>query len=168
MEKINRKPHPVLMSPDQYYQHLVDTLEPEVKQLYDRTKNVHIEFAWVGRRFVVYQMDGHDPLKLDTLVVDQIDMNDETGTVVVLVSEASGRELTVSHRPVQIWQHPVLLAVPCQAQYRYTAAHDDPNRCVLSFPILVRPLSRYSLRERGVVHCETEVNYNREFVLANA
>lgn len=151
------------VSPEEHYQLLVNQLPEDVRRVYDRTRHGRIETGFVGRSFVLYKMQDAELVELDTIQVEQFDMDDETGGRFVLYSRATGREMEVTHKPAQLWEHPVFMALPLHPKLRMSLKRGDPKPS-LAFPIFIRTLSRFHLRETGVVHCETGAMFSREFV----
>lgn len=151
------------LSPEEHYNHLVTQLPEKSRRVYDRTRHGRIETGFVGRSFVLYKMEDDAPVELDTIQIEEFGMDDETGGGFVLYSRATGTELEVTHRPTQLWDHPVFMSVPLHPKLRMglKRGEDKPS---LAFPIFIRTLSRFHPRETGVVHCETGAAFVREFV----
>ena len=151
------------LSPEEHYEILVNQLPDEARRVYSRTRHGRIETGFVGRSFVLYKVEDGEPAELDTIQVEQFDMDDETGGRFILYSRASGRELDVTHKPTQLWEHPVFMALPLHPKLRVGLKRSGGNP-TLAFPIFIRTLSRLHPREQGVVHCETGAMFSREFI----
>jgi len=151
------------LSPEEHYQTLVTSLSEDQRRIYDRTRHGRIETGFAGRHFVLYRMQGDEVVELDTIQIEQFDMDDEMGGRFILYSRGTERELEVTHKPTQLWEHPVFMAVPLHPKLRMSLKRSG-GKPSLAFPIFIRTLSRFHPRETGVVHCETGAVFSREFV----
>lgn len=145
---------------------LVQSLDPEPRAVYGRTKNAREEVGYRGRSFIVYEITGRNGEHnvLDTLTVRDFECDDVIGASFVIQSQNTGLTLEVGHKPVQLWQFPVFLYLPLHLKLRWSTHAGNLDSGSLGFPIKVRTLSRLDLREKGVTYCETGVSYAQEFI----
>jgi hypothetical protein len=147
---------------EEHFNLLVQHLDPDELYLYRRTKHVRVEDAFRGRTFYVYEIEDRSPKVLDIITVEDFMCNERTGASTELRNRA-GDTLTVGYEPIQLFGHEVFVHLPLHMRVRWSTVRSKPLAGSLAFPICVRTMSRLHPRERGVQHCETGVEYAKEF-----
>ena len=146
-----------------HFAQLVTTLEPKVLSRYNSTKHVRVETGFRGRQFVIYRMDGREPKVIDRISVNDFICNDDEGSTAEIASAATGQKLTLGYAPVQVFEHDIFLSLPLHAKIRWSAPASNLGAGSLGFPIVIRTMSRLSLRERGVTYMESGTEFGKEF-----
>lgn len=146
-----------------HFAQLVTRLDPKVLALYNSTKHVRVETGFRGRQFVVYRMEGRDPKIVDRYTVNDFICNDEEGSTADITSAETGRTITIGYGPVQIPGYAIFLSLPLHAKIRWSAPASNLDAGSLGFPIVIRTMSRLTLRERGVTYMESGTEFGKEF-----
>lgn len=151
---------------DDHFERLVARLPSDQLQLYNSMRHVRVETGFCNRRFTVYRVEAHGPRVLDTIEIIRFIATDREGKMMTLRSDSISQELAVGYEPVQLFSFPVFLWLPLHGKLRWGASRLDKGS--LAFPVIIRTMSRKHLRERGVVFCETNVAYAKEFLGTSA
>lgn len=147
-----------------HFSKLVELMEPGARANYEKTYNARQETAYRGRTLVLYEMQNRDePTLLEHVVFGDFECDDIKGATTLIRSQDTGKELIIGYEPVQLFAYPVFVFLPLHAKLRWSAVPSDPLNGSLAFPVIIRTLSRMSPREKGVIHCETGVQYAKEF-----
>lgn len=152
------------LSPEEFYARLVETMPPEAAKTYRTMRHTRIEPAYRNRKFIVYEMNGDRPKKLDTVLVYDFVADDVEGTSMQLELESRpGELLLVGYAPVQVFHFPVFVCLPPNNKLRWSARRDNPTDPSLSFLMVIRTQSRRHRREKGVIYMETSWSFEEEF-----
>lgn len=152
------------LSPEDFFQLLVDGIPEEDQDLYSAMKHTRIETGYRGRKFIVYQMKNRLPEKLATLCVNDFVCDDEYGcSTQIEWLERPGSFITVGYQPVKLWDFPIFCHLPLAEKLRWTAKEHNPNERSLGFLMVLRTKSRLHLQERNVVYMEGARTYQEEF-----
>lgn len=147
----------------EHFDLLVEGLSIEDRRVYNTTRHAREETAYRGRTFIIYRMTGrHQHVVLDQLTVRDFECDEELGASTAIRNSA-GQEIEVRYSPTRLWNHPVFVHIPLHCKLRWSAVPSNINKGSLGFPLVIRTLSRFDLREKGVVYCETGVTYAKEF-----
>ena len=151
---------------EDHFNALVDTLDDDSREAYDRLRAVRIETAFKGRHFIVYKVRGKDPVELDRITFEDYECNDEDGATAMVRSMETGEELVVGYTPVKLFTYPIFLFLPLHSRIRWATWPGNVGKGSLAFPVGIRTQSRRGMRENNVIHCETGVLYGQEFNFA--
>lgn len=151
------------MSLHEHFEKLVESLQPADLGLYRSFKHTREEAAFRNRTFIVYEIFDREPDVLDTITVMDFHCNDTVGASAEVRSHGSGQIMTVNYLPQRLFEHEVFVWMPLHAKIRWSARPGKVHGGSLAFPLVIRTASRLDRRERGVMHCETGVEYAREF-----
>ena len=151
------------MSAAQHFEALLCDLSEADFNDYKSMKTLRTETAFIKRNFVIYEMQGRDPVELDRIVVNDFVCNETVGASTELYSQRQGKILEVSYTPVRLFDHPIFVFLPLHGKIKWDARPGDTGRGSLAFPIVIRTQSRLHLRERGVVFMETGPDFGKEF-----
>ena len=152
------------LPPDELYKYLANNIDDDSKAVLATMKHTRIEAAYRNRKFIVYEMEGSQPLKLGTIsVVDFVCDDDDGCSTQLQWLENPGDIIPVGYEPAQLWDFPIFVHLPVHQKVRWSAREDNVDDCSLSFLLVVRTQSRYHLRERGVVYLEPYRTYQEEF-----
>lgn len=155
--------------PDEFYKHLADSIDEESKAGLANMKHTRIEAAYRNRKFIIYEMQGRQPVKLATVsVLDFVCDDDEGCSTQLEWMENPGDLITVGYEPVQLWDFPIFVHLPVHQKVRWSAREDDVNDCSLSFLMVIRTQTRRHLRERDAIYMETYRSYQEEFFSKDA
>lgn len=150
--------------PDEFYRYLADNIDDDAKAALATMKHTRVEAAYRNRKFIVYEMQGRQPVKLGTIAVCDFECNDEEGCSTQLEwLENPGDCITVGYEPIQLWDFPVFVHLPLHQKVRWSARENDTDDRSLSFLMVVRTQSRRHLREKGVIYMEAYRSFQEEF-----
>lgn len=150
------------MTPEQHFDRLVELMPKADRAEHDAMKHVRIEDGFQGRTFYLYEMVGREPEVLDQITVEDFVCNERVGASIE-VRNSAGKILEISYTPVRLFDRPVFMFLPLHGRVRWSTTPSKPLNGSLAFPLGIRTKSRMHLRERGVVHCETGVVFDKEF-----
>ena len=147
------------------FERLISRMPEEQRKEYEALSFHRVETAFTNRRFIVYKMDRNDPVQLMTLKVNDFACDDTEGCTTELEIVGTGETFVVGHMPTKVPGQPIFLSIPVKPNLIYAIPEENHPEVShsLAFPLLVRTKSRRSMRERGVVHMETNVLFNQEF-----
>lgn len=151
------------MMVDEHFKSLLSAMDQGTQDMFKSLKHARPETAFRGRHFVVYHMLGAQPTVIDRLVIDDFECDDEVGATADITSLKLQKTMTLDYHPRQILGHPVMAWLPLHSNVRWGAPASTPEKGSLGFPMVLRTRSRFNLRERGVVYCETGPAYGAEF-----
>lgn len=138
---------------------MVDTLPWEAYEAYKLTRHARSEISFVGREFIIYQMDGDQPQVLDKLVCTGFTFDSVKGTSATFQSRETGKTLTVGYQPEQVFEYPVFIFLPLYNYIKW-----EPWRpSQVNFQLVIRTQSRKRMWERYVIYFETSIDFSREF-----
>lgn len=150
------------MTAESHFAALVETIDKSTKDLYDKCRHNRVETAYHGREFIIYTVGDKGPVALDRIKVADFKCDDVDGATSQITSPKHGK-LVVDYIPQQLFDFPILLWLPLHTKTRWSAPASDPLNGSLGFPILIRTMSRFNLREKGIVYCETGPAFGEEF-----
>lgn len=143
---------------------LVDQLPQPQRDLYESMHHVRSEACFRGRLFVIYQIVQRKAVVLDTLEVLDFECNHDDGASIEVLSRNTGKTFTVGYSPTQVLDYPIFMFMPLYLRVRWCADADQAGReGQLGFDVVIRTKSRYHLRERQVIYCESRTTFMEEF-----
>lgn len=151
------------LKPSDHFDALLDTLPADEQREYLSLKHARSEACYRGRTFVVYRMAGGEPDILDHLTVQDFTASDTRGTSVSMISRECGESQVFGYTPSRLFTFPVYIFLPLHGKLRWSTTRDKLGKGSLAFDIVLRTASRYTLRDKGVVYCETGVTFYSEF-----
>ena len=153
------------LSDKETFERLISRMPETLRAEYDTLGFHRVETAFTNRRFVVYKMDRNTPVQLMTLKVNDFVCDDEIGCTAELEIIGTGETFVVGHTPVKVPGQPVFVSIPVKPNLIFSIPEVDHPEVShsLAFPLLIRTKSRRSIRERNVIHMETNVIFNQEF-----
>lgn len=151
------------MTPGEHFDKLLATLTEEDLALYRGMRNTRPEAAYRNRSFVVYEIVQREPLITATINILDFVADDADGATCEVIDTSTRRTMTVGYTPVRLFDFPIFVHLPLHGKLRWSTIAEKPNQGSLAFDIIIRCQSRNHLRERGVVYCESGINYAREF-----
>lgn len=146
-----------------HYAGLVQLLDAHDLRDYLKLRNVRSEPCFPKRTFVIYRMEGREPMQIDHLTVLDFDLNDADGASAEIRSQTLGKTIAVGYKPVRLFQYPIFVHLPLHTKVRWSTTPSNIEGGSLAFDLVVRTMSRLHMRERDVVHCETGVRFSEEF-----
>ncbi len=150
------------ISPIEHFQRLVNSMPQAHVQVWNQCQHQRIEMGYRGRNLLLYQFKDRKPYVLEEITVQDFICNDEDGASAEIRVKSTGALFEIGYQPTLILGHPVFMCLPLHMQIKMDTTPSG-NRRSLGFPILIRTLSRFHLRERGVTYLETGVSFSREF-----
>lgn len=151
------------MTVEDHFNALLLSSAQDVQDVFAECRHNRVETAYRGRNFVIYQMNGREPEILDRFTVNDVVADDIDGVTAEITSTRTKKTMVLGYSPKKLFQFPVLSWVPLHTKLRWGAPASTPMKGSLGFPITLRTMSRYHLRERGVVYCETAKTFAEEF-----
>lgn len=143
---------------------LVSTLAPDIQDLYHDAKHTRTEAAFRNRQFVVYNHDNGLEIE-DVLTIGNFEVDDETGPWTHVHSRKRGESKIIDYKPVQLWDYEILAWLPLHynLRLRFHIDRRDPRQGKFSYPIVIKTMSRFNLREPEVDYMEPLSAFFREF-----
>jgi hypothetical protein len=151
------------LSPQEHFDILASNLPADKLALFDGTTHGRIEVAYRNRSFFVYEMVNGSPVIHHELVVQDYLCNNDEGASTELLCRQTGRLLVVAYEPTQVFDYQIFVSIPVHHYVKWSTTPSRPRGGSLAFPLLIRTLSRTSLRDHGVMFMETGNNYVNEF-----
>jgi len=151
------------MGAEEHFGVLVGQLHPESRALYDTSYHLRIETAYKGRNFILYEVEDGLPKVLDRVIVRDFECNEKDGASTQVTLQSTDEERIIGYGPEQVFDFPVFMWLPLTSRVRWGAPASNPYKGSLGFPLVLKTKSRLSLREPGVVYCETAASFAAEF-----
>lgn len=151
------------MRPEEHFNVLLSDLPVDVQLKHDNLKHVRTEVAYRGRTFVIYRMEGRQPVTIDRITVNDFECDEDSGASTEVFSTKLGKVLEIGYAPVPLFDYPIFMWLPLHCKLRWSATASNPCKGSLGFPLVVRTQSRHHLREKKVIYCETGPSFGNEF-----
>jgi hypothetical protein len=152
------------LSKEELQDTLVAQLPTKQRELYESLRHARSEACFRGRLFVIYEMVKRECKVLDTLEVLDFQCDHEAGASMEVLSRSTGRRFTVGYAPAQVLDYPIFMFMPLYLRVRWCADADQAGTGGhLGFDVVLRTKSRYHLRERQVIYCESRTQWMEEF-----
>jgi hypothetical protein len=151
--------------PGQKYQESAASLEEIVSHLPDDEReewasfrHLRVEPAFQDRVFIVWNAGTRDdpPKIVATLRVVSFVAKDDTGCIIRLLNDATGKEMEVTHVPKKLFGYPIFVAIPPAFTLRWDVRyHAGQALRSLSYLMFFKTKSRSDFFGKGVFYVDT-------------
>lgn len=126
-------------------------------------RHVRVEIVEADTRLVAYTVKNRIPTVHDILVIDNAIVMPDKGLTFTLGSETQDLEEEVGVMPIKPFGLPLFVHAPLNPGLRWHPDVSNPEKGVMSFPLVIRVQSRYSPVEPNVMHLERLADYENHF-----